>query len=91
MKKTRTKIYVNASLETSKVVYTGIEFAEFIQHLQTPIENLMLLKGSFVGNRMEHNFELFEGQDSVSKLAKENIYTNIQLKQDNIHERAVML
>lgn len=75
MKKTRTKIYVKASLETSEVVYTGIEFAEFIRYLPAPIENLMLLKGSFWGNRVEHHFELFEGQDSVSKLAKENIYS----------------
>lgn len=74
MKKTRTKLYVKITPRKSEVVYTGIEFAAFIRYLPTPIENLMLLKGNSWGNRVAHNFELFEGQDSVSKLAKEDIY-----------------
>ena len=75
MKKPRTKIYVKVNLSSKEVIYTGIEFAEFIKYLSLPMENLLLLKGDCFGSRCEHNFEVFEGQNHVKKLATENIHS----------------
>ena len=74
VKKKRTKIYVNVKSENHEIVYTGINFSEFIKFLSLPIENLILLKGDYYGNRQEFNFELLEGQEQIKKLSEENIY-----------------
>lgn len=74
MKKERRKIYVKVSPEKNEVIYSGIEFAEFIQYLTQPIDNLLLLKGDYFGNRCEHNFELLEGREIVEKLTREDVH-----------------
>ena len=74
MRKTRTTIYVNADAENNCVIFTGIEFAEFIRHLRQPLENLMLLKGDYFGNGYANGFELLEGRGEIEELAKEDIY-----------------
>jgi hypothetical protein len=73
MKKARTKIYVKATPERNEVVFSGIEFAEFINYLPSPVENLLLMKGDYRGNKREYNFELLEGKAFVEKLATEDI------------------
>jgi hypothetical protein len=74
MKKKRRKIYIKITPERNKIVYSGIEFAEFMRYLQQPIENLLLMKGDYCGNRYEHNFELIEGYEYVEEFTKENVY-----------------
>jgi hypothetical protein len=70
----RTKLYVKFNQKSNEFIYSGIEFAEFLQYLSEPINNILLLKGDYYGNRREHNFELIEGEEEIIKLAKENIY-----------------
>jgi hypothetical protein len=36
MKKARTKLYIKASPNENEIVYSGIEFAEFINYLIQP-------------------------------------------------------
>ena len=74
MKKPRTKIYIKISPEESKIVYSGIEFSEFIEFLPKPIENILLIEGDYWGNKQAHNFELLEGRE-IENLAKEDVYS----------------
>lgn len=74
MNKPRTKLYMKVNPETREIIYTGIEFAEFQRYLLHPIENMILLKGNYEGNRQNRNFELLEGSKEITNLTKENIY-----------------
>ncbi len=78
MKKIRTKIYVKVSPENNEVVFSGIEFAEFIEYLPKPIENLMLITGGssiiLAETNVERGLELFEGFALIKKLIKQDIY-----------------
>ena len=73
MNKSRTKIYVKVTPEKNEIVYSGLEFAEFIKYLSVPIKNLLLVKGDYWSDKQEHNFELLEGQELIEKLTKENV------------------
>lgn len=79
MKKTRTKIYVKVSPESNEVVFSGIEFAEFVEYLPQPIENLMLITGGssiiLVETNLERGLELFEGLALIKKLIKQDIHS----------------
>jgi hypothetical protein len=72
------KIYVKAAPKENKVIYTGIEFTEFIEYLPHPIENLMLLMGGsgilLVETGLERGLELFEGRELVNKLTKIDVH-----------------
>ena len=72
--KKRKLIYVNANHETHEFIYTGIEFCEFVKYLQSPMENILLLKSNYIGNNFSNNFELAEGLREIETLAKANIY-----------------
>ena len=78
MNKTRTRIYVKISPEKSEIVYSGIEFAEFVSYLSQPIENLMLITGGsstiFAETNLERGLELFEGRNLIGKLTKQDIH-----------------
>jgi len=74
MNKPRTKLYMKVNLETKEIIYTGISFAEFQQYLLQPIENLILLRGDYEGNRQNYNLQLVEGDSEIVGLTKENIY-----------------
>jgi len=73
IRKERTKIYVKVTPERSEIICSGITFAEFIKHLPTPIENLLLIKCDYWGNQQKHGFEVLEGQENVEKLIVEDI------------------
>ena len=75
MRKPRTKIYTKVTPEEKRIVYSGIDFFEFSMYLPNPIENLLLLKGDYLGNKCIHNFELLEGTEEIAKLEKEDIYS----------------
>lgn len=75
MKKSRTKIYIKIHPEENKIIYSGIEFHEFIRFLPKPMENLILIKGDYIGNKYAHNFEILEGVEEIEKLLKEDIYS----------------
>lgn len=75
MKDVRTKIYIKVSPEKNEIEYSGMEFAEFIKYLSQQIENILLLKGDYFGNRCESNFELLEGKEIVERLAKEDVHS----------------
>ena len=74
----RTKIYVKATREINEIVYTGIEFAEFIEYSPKSLDNLMIISGGSSAISFESKFdrglELFEGRKNVYKLAKEAVY-----------------
>jgi hypothetical protein len=44
-------------------------FPQIIKYLAQPIENLILLKGDYFGNRCEAGFELLEGKVPKSELS----------------------
>lgn len=79
MNKMRTKIYVKTDIDSREVIYSGIEFAEFIKYLPQPIENLMIVTGGSdvirLDTKFERGLEQFEGHQLVEKLAKENVYS----------------
>ncbi|MEI3163409.1 MAG: hypothetical protein V8S74_08495 [Lachnospirales bacterium] len=74
MNKPEKIIYVNANKEMHEYIYTGINFREFMEYLQKPIENIILLRANYIGNNFQKNFELIEGHEYINELAKENIY-----------------
>jgi len=78
MSNTRTKVYIKAIPQKGEFVYSGIEFAEFIQYVPQPIENLMIITGGsnviLCETDFDRGFELFEGDDLIEKLTKENVY-----------------
>lgn len=74
MNKLENIIYVNANKEKHEYIYAGIKFMEFIEYLQRPLENIILLKANYIGNNFQKNFELLEGCEYINELANENIY-----------------
>jgi len=74
MNKTRKKIYININLENEEIIYSGITFIEFIKYLNQPLQNIILLKADYMGNKCEHNFEILEGTERIAKLFDEDIY-----------------
>ena len=74
MLKYRTKVYINANLDKNEIIFSGIEFREVIQYLHPPLNNLLLMKGDYIGDDCKHNFEMIEGAESIKQLAKDNIY-----------------
>lgn len=75
MDKIEKVIYINANAEKQEYIYTGIKFKEFIECLQNPLENIILLKANYMGNNFQKNFELVEGYEYINELANENIYS----------------
>jgi len=75
MLKKRSKIYIKISPERNEAVFSGISFEEFINYLSSPIENILLIKADYIGEKTRHNFEILEGRDSITKFAlEEDIY-----------------
>lgn len=74
MKNTTIKIYANLSPERNEAIFSGIKFADFIECTPTPIENILMLSPTNIGEKYYHNFEIFEGKDDIAKLELENIY-----------------
>lgn len=75
MKSSRIKVYAYFDKASNAFTVSGIEFREFIQHLTVPLDNLLLVKGDYFGNRVSNHFELLEGRESIAQLAREEIYT----------------
>ncbi|MDL2273398.1 hypothetical protein LJC34_02480 [Oscillospiraceae bacterium OttesenSCG-928-G22] len=78
MNRKRKKVYIKLNSEKKEFVYTGIEFYEFIKFLLNPIENLIIITGGhyLISNesKIERGLELFNGQQCIINLSKENIY-----------------
>ena len=74
MKTERSRIYFYATPRANEILYSGISFEEFIEHLQPPIENIILLKADYVGEKCFHNFELLEGSGDIENFTHEDIY-----------------
>lgn len=70
----RTKLYAIASSNEHAVEYSGLEFADFINGLENPIRNILLLKGNHIGDKCKHNFELLEGESNIKKFILNDIY-----------------
>ena len=75
MKSSRIKVYAYFDKASNAFTVSGIEFREFIQYLTVPLDNLLLVKGDYFGNRVSNHFELLEGRESIAQLAREEIYT----------------
>ena len=67
-------MYAKISQEANEAVFSGITFADFIECESIQVENLLLLKSSYIGDKQCYNFQLLEGKDDIAKLALENIY-----------------
>jgi len=72
MRYRRKILYVNADLAKNEFYYTGVEFREFIEYVH--IENLILLKANYFGERSVKRFEVIEGQEQLKSLAMDDIY-----------------
>ena len=73
MKSETTTIYVKLSEERQEAVFSGIKFVDFIECTPISIENILLLKGDYSGEKCWRKLELLEGRDNVIKLMRENI------------------
>ena len=67
-------IYAKLSPENNEAVFSGIKFADFIECDSVQVENLLLLKSCYFGDKQCNNFELLEGKEDIAKIALENIY-----------------
>ena len=78
MNKKRTIVYMIANPEDSEVVYSGIDFSEFIRYLPHAIDNLMLITGGsnviLTESRFERGLEVIEGSMLIEKLSYEELY-----------------
>jgi hypothetical protein len=74
MKKQRSNLYVCAGGGNEYVV-SGLRFSEFIEYAFPAPENIMLLKGGYLTNKInKHNFEVIEGSENVAAFSKRDIY-----------------
>lgn len=77
MNKRHTKIYVKVTPEKNEIVYSGINFSEFIKGLHQPIENILTITGGsnfiLIDTKSERGLELFEGEKQVQKLTEKDI------------------
>ena len=63
-------IYMQSDSE-NELRCSGIAFHEFQKYVEPSIENLILLKGDFLGKKNINNFNLYEGQEQICSLAEE--------------------
>lgn len=75
MEKERKSLYLKADLQKNEFIYSGIKFKEFVKYSSYIIENMILLKANYAGDKYECGFELLESRKSVEMLAKEDIYS----------------
>ncbi len=68
-------IYVYLDIEEHEITYTGIRFFEFIKYFNIPIENILLLKSDYIGDKNYKRFELVEGKERIEFLAQKDIHT----------------
>lgn len=71
--KMRDIFYCKSTTEEHKFVYTGLEFYEFMRAVRTPIENIILLEGNFVGEHSAHCFEVLKGKQEIQEFQKESV------------------
>ena len=74
MKLETQRIYAMLPSEAGATIFSGISFADFVECTPVPIENILLLKGDYWGEKSWNKFELLEGQEQIAKLMHENIY-----------------
>ena len=78
MKKGRSLLYINSDYRNCDFIFSGINFNEFLRFTDKKIDNLILLHNGLSpeteGNNFERCFELYEGQEHISELAKNDIY-----------------
>ena len=68
------EIYIKSSAEKHETVFSGVTFIDFIESNPIPIENILLLKGHYWGEKSWNKFELLEGRDQIARLKREDIY-----------------
>jgi len=74
MKDKNINIYAKLSSENNNAIFSGITFSDFIECAPIHIENILLLKSGYWGDKQCHNFEILEGRHNIAKLRSENIY-----------------
>lgn len=74
MKKEEVKLYINAHPKEQYSIYSGMNFHDFINGVPAPINNIMLLRGNYIGEKRKYRFELLEGEDDIKKLMRKDIY-----------------
>lgn len=76
MRPKRHLIYICGNLSKKELVYTGIDFHDFITGIKQPIHNLILLKGEYSKGLWcdKYNFELIVGAENIKKFSNEDIY-----------------
>ena len=67
-------LYAKLSPERNEAVFSGIKFADFIKYVPIQIQNILLPKPLYIGERYVHCFELLEGIDNITRLNFQNIY-----------------
>ncbi len=72
--KFRKKLYVKAFPQENKVVFSGIQFAEFMKYVEKPIDNLLLIEDNYFGEKYAFNFALVEDEKLLEDLTKEDVY-----------------
>lgn len=75
MKTRASSIYAKLTEKRHEAVFSGISFADFMESVTPPIENILLLKGDYLGEKNLHKFEILEGREQIAKLMLEDIYS----------------
>ncbi len=67
----KTLLYVNGDLKNRVFIHTGIGCQEFFDAVKENLNNILLLKGDFMGDDCLNHFELFEKKETILALIKE--------------------
>lgn len=91
------KIYI--IINENNAEYTGIPFYDFLNALKQPLENILIIKSEYVGEKNYKGFEIIEGNKSIKQFSQENNFqygdfcfvdyssnTEMQLKDQDIAE-----
>ena len=76
MLKGRTVLYLKTNLSEKNTVSTGIEFEEFIKSLETPLNNILLLKHNYHSCEFHVPTQFgFVKREHVDEFSKEDVYS----------------
>lgn len=86
-------LYVLSDFDKREFICAGITFYDFIRYIKPRIENIMLIKGDYIGDKCNrYRFELIENYENILKLSKENIcrygdFSFIDFSESNITDK----
>lgn len=66
------KMYI--VINENSAEYTGIPFKSFFNALKKPLENILIIKSEYVGEKNYKGFEIIEGSNSIKQFSQDNYF-----------------